>query len=52
MRGSIERLRSLVFELRPATLDHEGLLVAIDQYLVRAAKETGWTYEVIDELDA
>ena len=52
VRESIERLRSLVFELRPAALDREGLVVAIDQYLVHAAKETGWTYEVIDELAA
>ena len=51
MRQSIERLRSLVFELRPAALDRDGLVVAIDQYLAHAAKETGWTYEVIDELD-
>ena len=50
VRGSIERLRSLVFELRPAALDSEGLVVAIDQYLVRSAKETGWTHEVVDEL--
>ena len=50
VRGSIERLRSLVFELRPAALDSEGLVVAIDQYLARSAKETGWTHEVVDEL--
>jgi PAS domain S-box-containing protein len=50
VRQSIERLRSLVFELRPAALDREGLVVAVDQYLAHAAKETGWTYEVIDEL--
>ncbi|MEX0651538.1 MAG: ATP-binding protein, partial [Actinomycetota bacterium] len=50
VRESIERLRSLVFELRPAALDREGLVVAIDQYLSYAAKETGWSYEVIDEL--
>lgn len=47
---SIERLRSLVFELRPAALDREGLVVAIDQYLSYAAKAAGWNYEVIDEL--
>jgi PAS domain S-box-containing protein len=51
VRHSIERLRSLVFELRPAALDREGLVVAIDQYLGHAAKESGWTYDVIDELD-
>jgi len=50
VRDSIERLRSLVFELRPAALDREGLVVAIDQYLSYAAKETDWSYEVIDEL--
>jgi len=50
VRQSIERLRSLVFELRPAALDREGLIVAIDQYLAHAAKETGWDSEVIDEL--
>jgi PAS domain S-box-containing protein len=50
VKESIERLRSLVFELRPAALDREGLVVAIDQYLSFAAKETGWSYEVIDEL--
>jgi PAS domain S-box-containing protein len=51
VRQSIERLRSLVFELRPAALDRDGLVVATDQYLTHAAKETGWTYEVIGELD-
>jgi PAS domain S-box-containing protein len=47
---SIERLRSLVFELHPAALDREGLVAAIDQYLSYAAKEAGWSYEIIDEL--
>jgi PAS domain S-box-containing protein len=50
VRQSIERLRSLVFELRPASLDRDGLIVAIGQYLAHAAKETGWSYDVIDEL--
>lgn len=52
VRQSIERLRSLVFELRPTALDREGLAVAIDQYLAHTSKETGWSYEVIDELTA
>jgi PAS domain S-box-containing protein len=52
VRQSIERLRSLVFELRPAALDRDGLVVAIDQYLAHAAKETGWTCDVRDELTA
>jgi PAS domain S-box-containing protein len=51
VRQSIERLRSLVFELRPVALDRDGLVVAIEQYLAHAAKDTGWTHEVIDELD-
>lgn len=50
VRHSIERLRSLVFELRPLALDRDGLVVAVDQYLGHAAKETGWEHEVIDEL--
>ncbi len=50
VRQSIERLRSLVFELRPAALDREGLIPAIDQYLAHTAKETGWSYEIVDEL--
>ena len=52
VRQSIERLRSLVFELRPAALDREGLVVAIDHYLAHTAKETGWSYDVVDELTA
>lgn len=50
VRLAIERLRSLVFELRPVALDREGLIVAIDQYLAHAAKEAGWSYEVTDLL--
>lgn len=50
VRQSIERLRSLVFELRPAALDLEGLVPAIDQYLAHTAKETAWSYEIVDEL--
>ena len=50
VRQSIERLRSLVFELHPAALDREGLVVAIDQYLAQTAKEIGWGYRVTDEL--
>jgi len=51
LRSAIDRLRNLLFELRPVTLDHEGLAPAIRTYLGHAAKETGWTWEVIDELD-
>ena len=51
LRSAIDRLRNLLFELRPVTLDLEGLAPAIGMYLGHAAKETGWTWEVIDELD-
>lgn len=47
---SIERLRSLLFELRPSALDREGLVVAIQQYLERSAAETGLRFDVEDEL--
>ena len=48
---SIERLRSLVFELRPAALDRDGLVAALSEYVAHAGKETGWAFEVVDELD-
>ncbi|HWL90973.1 MAG TPA: PAS domain-containing protein [Actinomycetota bacterium] len=51
LRSAIDRLRNLLFELRPVALDLEGLTPAIGMYLEHAAKETGWTWEVIDELD-
>ena len=51
LRSAIDRLRNLLFELRPVALDLEGLTPAIEMYLEHAAKETGWTWEVIDELD-
>jgi PAS domain S-box-containing protein len=51
LRSAIDRLRNLLFELRPVTLDLQGLTPAIGMYLDHAAKETGWTWEVIDELD-
>jgi PAS domain S-box-containing protein len=51
LRSAIDRLRNLLFELRPVALDLEGLTPAIGMYLDHAAKETGWTWEVINELD-
>jgi len=47
---SIDRLRSLLFELRPGALDREGLVVALRQYLEHTARETGWAVEVVDGL--
>jgi PAS domain S-box-containing protein len=51
VQASIERLRNLLFELRPLALDREGLAVALRQYLQHTAGHAGWTWEVADELD-
>jgi PAS domain S-box-containing protein len=51
VQASIERLRSLLFELRPLALDREGLAVALGQYLQHTAVHAEWTWEVNDELD-
>ena len=50
VRESIERLRNLLFELRPTALDREGLLSALRLYAEHAAGETGWKVEVHDEM--
>jgi PAS domain S-box-containing protein len=52
VRHSIERLRSLLFELRPVSLDREGIAVALSQYLEHTAATTGWDQRVVDELHA
>jgi PAS domain S-box-containing protein len=51
VRGTIARLRNLTFELRPAALDREGIVVALTQ-LVQQMKENGSTvsFEVVDRL--
>lgn len=51
LRSAIDRLRNLLFELRPVALDIEGLTPAIGMYLEHSAKDTGWTWEIIDELE-
>jgi PAS domain S-box-containing protein len=51
LRSAIDRLRNLLFELRPVALDLEGLTPAIAMYLEHSAKESGWSWEVINELD-
>lgn len=48
VRGAIERLRSMLFELRPSALDREGLVPALRLYLDRRAKTTGWEVQVVD----
>jgi PAS domain S-box-containing protein len=51
VQEAIERLRHLLFELRPVALDRDGLLAALRQYVEHGAPEVGWTWEVVDELD-
>jgi PAS domain S-box-containing protein len=51
VQASIERLRNLLFELRPLALDREGLAVALRQYLQHTAGHADWTWTITDELD-
>ena len=48
--AAIERLRSLLFELRPTALDRDGLVSALRLYAEHTARSSGWTVEVLDEL--
>jgi PAS domain S-box-containing protein len=48
VHAAIERLRSMLFELRPAALDREGLVPALRVYLERRAKASDWVVEVVD----
>ena len=48
---AIERLRSLLFELRPTALERDGLVPALRLYLEHTAKTTGWSVSIHDELD-
>ena len=51
LRSGIDRLRNLLFELRPVALDVEGLVPAIAMYLEHAAKETGWSWGISESID-
>jgi len=48
--SAIARLRHLVFELRPPSLDREGLAAALDLYLREVAEEGGFRYEIDNRL--
>ena len=52
VRESIIRLRNLLFELRPLALDREGLVSALRLYLEYTAVDQGWTFDVLDGLNA
>jgi len=46
VRMAVDRLRRLMFELRPPVLDREGLVPALRRYLERAKGETGLEYRL------
>ena len=48
---SIDRLRHLVFELRPPALESKGLVAALRQYLERTGAESGFDYRLVDKLE-
>ncbi len=49
---AIGRLRHLIFELRPTTLDHDGLVPALRLYLDQMHAETGIVFELQSQLSA
>ena len=51
VRLAIERLRSLLFELRPAALDRDGLAPVLRLYVEHTAEVAGWEVEVHDTLE-
>jgi two-component system sensor histidine kinase UhpB len=50
VQQAIERLRHLLFELRPMALDRDGLVAALGEYVAHTGRQAGWTWEVTDEL--
>jgi PAS domain S-box-containing protein len=52
VRAAIHRLRGMVFELRPPSLDEDGLVAALTLYLEEMQIETGIHYEIDNQLDS
>ena len=50
IRLSIERLRHLLFDLRPPVLDNEGLSAAVEMYLEDAGTDSAMRYRLDDRL--
>jgi PAS domain S-box-containing protein len=48
---SLARLRTLVFDLRPAQLDDDGLAAALHEYLTETAGQGGFAAELRDDLE-
>jgi PAS domain S-box-containing protein len=51
VRAAIERLRNLLFELRPTALDRDGLVAALRHYMDHTSRQTGWTFDVRSTLE-
>jgi signal transduction histidine kinase len=52
LRDAVERLRHLLFELRPPALDRDGLAAALRQYLDQPWGGPAPTTELVDRLEA
>jgi signal transduction histidine kinase len=50
LRASIDRLRHMIFELRPAMLDTAGLAATIQEHLAQWERQTGTTYTLANRL--
>ncbi len=48
---AVERLRHLLFELRPPTLDRDGLAAAVKLYLKQSARDAGLEFQIEDRLE-
>ncbi len=48
--GAIERLRRLTFELRPRSLDEDGIATALREYLTLMEGHTGIGFRLTDEM--
>jgi PAS domain S-box-containing protein len=51
LRHALERLRHVSFELRPPTLDSEGLIPALRVFLEKLREDSGIRFDLVDHLD-
>jgi signal transduction histidine kinase len=52
LRAAIDRLRHMIFDLRPATLDTAGLAATIEEHLAQWERQTGTSYTLANRLNA
>jgi signal transduction histidine kinase len=50
LRAAIDRLRHMIFDLRPATLDTAGLAATIEEHLAQWERQTGTPYTLSNRL--